>query len=140
MLTLFALLLLLNSQDPAAGAGTTVARFDAALEAGDSATVLALLAPDAVILESGGIETRAQYRTEHLPADIEFARATTRTARAPTITVRGDVAWVVSVDRVTGTFRGRSIDADGATLMVLVRGDQGWRIAAVHWSSRARRS
>ncbi|HEY0242913.1 MAG TPA: hypothetical protein VGC52_09640, partial [Gemmatimonadaceae bacterium] len=53
----------------------TVERYHAALESGDSATALALLAPDASILESGGIETRSEYRSHHLSGDIAFARA-----------------------------------------------------------------
>ena len=49
--------------------------FHAALAAGDSAAALALLAPDAVVLESGEVETRAEYAAHHLAADIEFSRA-----------------------------------------------------------------
>lgn len=115
-----------------------VERFHAALAAGDSAAALGLLAPDALILESGAIETREEYRSGHLAADIEFARATTHESGAPSVTERGDVAWVSSVGRTTGTFRGRDVDANGAELMVLVRTSEGWRIAAVHWSSRSR--
>lgn len=40
----------------------TAERFHAALVSGDSATALELLAPSAVIMESGSIETRQQYR------------------------------------------------------------------------------
>jgi hypothetical protein len=50
-----------------------VRRFDALMAAGDSTGLLALLADDAVILESGGLETRAEFRSHHLPADIAFA-------------------------------------------------------------------
>ena len=53
----------------------TVTAFHAALAAGDSAAALALLAPDAVVLESGEVETRAEYAAHHLAADIEFSRA-----------------------------------------------------------------
>src|SRR5688572_17584075 len=52
-----------------------VRRFDALMAAGDSAGLLGLLADDAVVLESGGLETRAEFRSHHLPADIGFARA-----------------------------------------------------------------
>ena len=41
-----------------AAVAAVLARYDAALASGDSAAALALLAPDAVILESGGMETR----------------------------------------------------------------------------------
>src|SRR5688572_11293571 len=70
-----------------------VTRYHAAMAAGDSATALALLAPDAVVLESGGIETRDQYRAGHLPADIGFARAVASQRSAIRVTIRGEVAW-----------------------------------------------
>lgn len=44
------------------------------MAAGDSAALLTMLADDLVVLESGGLETRAEFRTHHLPADIAFAR------------------------------------------------------------------
>jgi hypothetical protein len=50
------------------------AEFHAALSAGDSATAIDLLSQDAVIVESGTVETLEQYRAHHLPADIEFAQ------------------------------------------------------------------
>jgi hypothetical protein len=42
---------------------------------GDSAAVWAFLAPDAVIIERGEVETLAEYRAHHLPAGIAFARS-----------------------------------------------------------------
>ena len=116
-----------------------VERFRAALSRGDSATALSLLTPDATILESGGSETVAEYRAHHLPADIEFARAV-RERRAPTrVTVRGDVAWAMGTSTARGTFRGRAVNSASAELMVLARTADGWRIAAIHWSSRRRK-
>jgi ketosteroid isomerase-like protein len=125
------------STDSAAVA-TAVAAFHAALRAGDSAAVLAWLAPDATILEAGGSETVAEYRAGHLPGDIAFAQATTHEPGTVTVRVRGEVAWATTVSRVHGEFRGRAIDSDSAELMVLVREATGWRIAAIHWSSRRR--
>lgn len=122
-----------------AAVAAAVHRYHAALAAGDSAAALALLAPDAVILESGGVESRAEYRSHHLPADIEFARAV-RSEQGPIrVRVQGDVAWASSTSTTQGEFRGRAINSAGAELMVLTRTPQGWRIAAIHWSSRTRR-
>lgn len=116
-----------------------VERYHQALEAADSAAALALLTPDVVVLESGGIESRAEYRSHHLAADIEFARSVT-TVRSPIrVVVLGDVAWAASTSTATGEFRGRAMNTAGAELMVLVRRPEGWRIAAIHWSSRTRR-
>lgn len=126
-----------DAAEDSAAVVATVERYHAALTAGDSAAALALLAPDAVVLESGGMETREEYRGHHLPADIEFARAI-HSERGPIrMTVRGDAAWAWSTSTTRGEFRGRKIDSRGAELMVLTRSDDGWRIAAIHWSSRS---
>lgn len=118
----------------------TMRAFQDAIAQGDSAGALKLLADDATILESGGVETRAEYRGHHLPADIAFAKAVPTTRDASVVTVLGDVAWVVGTSRTTGTFRDRSINSAGADLIVLSRTPEGWRIRAVHWSSRTIRT
>lgn len=114
----------------------TVRAFHDALVQGDSLAALRLLADDVTIQESGGLETRADYRGHHLPGDIAFARAVPSKGDDPAVTVVGDVAWVVGTSRTTGTFRDRPINSAGAELMVLTRTPEGWRIRAVHWSSR----
>jgi ketosteroid isomerase-like protein len=92
-----------------------------------------------VVLESGGAESRDEYRSHHLAADMEFARAV-REARSPLrVAVRGDAAWVSSTSTASGTFRGRPVNSTAAELMVLTREATGWRIRAIHWSSRSRR-
>lgn len=113
-------------------------QFHAALVGGDSATILRLLAPDAIILESGGSETLAEYRAHHLPADIAFARAVPSTRTRLRVAVAGDVAWVASTSTARGEFRGRTISSSGAELATLRRTSQGWQITAIHWSSRSR--
>ena len=119
--------------DPAA----TVSAFHAALKGSDPAAVMALLAPDAQILESGHSETRAEYEKGHLAADMEFARAVQSTRENVTTRQEGPVAWVTSTSRTTGNFKGREVDSAGTELMVLSHGATGWRIRAIHWSSHA---
>jgi ketosteroid isomerase-like protein len=116
-----------------------VSRFHAALAAGDSAAVLGLLDRDAIILESGAAETREEYRSHHLPADIEFARAVKSKQSVVRVRLSGNVAWVASTSTTKGQFADRPINSDGAELVVLRKAENGWRIAAIHWSSRARR-
>lgn len=129
-----------GAQPDSAAVAAAVEGYHRALAAGDSAAALAVLAPGVVILESGGAETLSEYRSHHLPGDIAFARGT-RTTRAPIrVTVRGDAAWATSTSTVTGSFRGRPVQSAGAELMVLVRESGGWKIAAIHWSSRPRRA
>ena len=115
--------------------------FHRALAAGDSSAALALLAPDVVILESGGSETRDEYRGHHLPGDIAFARAVPSRRVPLKVTIQGDAAWVSATSIVQGQFRDRQINSAGAELVVLSRSASGrWLIRAIHWSSRARRN
>ena len=127
------------AKNDSAGVVAMVEQFHAAVVAGDSILALSFLTPDAVVLESGGIETREEFRSRHLAADIAFAQAVKRERGPMRVTVRGDAAWVSSTSTSTGEYRGRPIDSTGAELIVLARTAQGWRIAAIHWSSRARR-
>ena len=115
----------------------TVHAFHTALAAGDSATALALLAPDGVIFESGGVEaSRDEYRSHHLPADMEFAQAVTREVTSQQSGSGGEVAWVLTESRTVGTFRERPVHSRGVETMLLLRTLEGWRIAHIHWSSR----
>jgi ketosteroid isomerase-like protein len=113
--------------------------FHAGLKTGDTAGVMSLLASDALLLEAGGIETRAEYESKHLPADVEFEKSVTTSVMPYRVTVVGDAAWAVSTSEYKGTFRERPVDSVGVELMILSREAAGWRIRAIHWSSRARR-
>lgn len=119
---------------------STVEAFHAALAHGDSAAALALLDPRAQIVEAGGVENLAHYREHHLPGDIGYARATKTVRTIVQVDVRGDAAWIVSTSATTGESGGRAINSQGAELAVLARSGGAWRIAAFHWSSRARRA
>jgi len=125
--------------DDSTDVAAVIARFHSALAAGDSAAVLSLLADDVAILESGGLESRDDYRSHHLPADVEFARAVPSQRGAVTVRVSGDVAWATASSTTQGEFRGRQINSSGVELMVLSRERGGWRIRAIHWSTRTRR-
>lgn len=114
--------------------------FHAAHAAGDSAAALRMLTPDAVILESGGVETLAEYRAHHLAADIAFARALPSSRSVVKVTVAGDLAWVASTSTTRGEFRGRQINSTGAELATLRRSGGNWLITAIHWSSRTVRA
>ncbi len=128
-----------SAQNDSAAVAAVVERYHRALADGDSVAALALLAPDAVILESGGVETREEYRSHHLPADIQFARTVRSERAAARVVIAGDVAWVSATSTTQGTYRERPVASAGAELMVLTRGPNGWMIRAIHWSSRTRR-
>ena len=121
-----------------AAAVSVLHRFHAALEKGDSATALSLLAPDVTILESGGIEMLAEYRSHHLAADIEFAKAIPSKRTVVSVKVAGDAAWVSSTSITEGQTGGRAVNSAGAELVVLRKVEADWKISAIHWSSRRR--
>ncbi|HSM03809.1 MAG TPA: nuclear transport factor 2 family protein [Longimicrobiales bacterium] len=113
--------------------------FHAALAAGDSTSAVGLLAEDVVILESGGVEDKAHYRSGHLAGDMRFAQAVPRQRGEITVDLHGDVAWAHSTSVVEGTMGDRDINSQSAELMVLVKDGGRWMIHAIHWSSRPRR-
>ena len=120
----------------AAAALAVVRAYHEALKVGDSLAVLRLLAPDAVILEGGGRETREEYRDHHLQEDIKFSQSVTTRPGAAQVVVSGDVAWVSSTSVTQGTYQKRPVNLSDAELMVLSRTSTGWTIRAIHWSSR----
>jgi ketosteroid isomerase-like protein len=113
-------------------------RFHAALASGDSAAAISLLLPDVKILESGSLETLADYRSHHLAADIAFAKAVPSTRTVVSVNVVGTAAWVVSTSISQGQSGGRPVNSAGAELMVLKKAGPDWKISAIHWSSRRR--
>ena len=108
-------------------ASATADRFHAALAAGDRAGMEALLAPDAVVLEGGAHESRAEYLSHHFARDAEFLSGTTPEPLYRRTGVAGDAAWVASTQRLG--------DVEMAELLVMKQTPDGWRVAAVHWSS-----
>ena len=117
-----------------------VAKFHDALAAGDSAAALALLTDDVKILEGGRVETKSEYRSHHLAADINASR-TSPSQRGPmSVRVQGDVAWTTSTSTSQRTVNGNNVTSSLAELMVLVKAPGGWKISAIHWSSGRRPS
>ena len=110
------------------------------LEAGDTAGVMATLAPDVLIMEGGAIETRDEYRAQHLPADITAAAANPSVIGLKRVTIAGDQAWIVSTLTGHREVRGQPAETVTAELVVLQRIRSSWRIVAIHWSSRIRRN
>lgn|GEM_PF-714712 len=123
-----------------AEAVATVARFHSALASGDSAAALRLLAPDALIVESGDVQTREEYRLHHLSADLVFAAAVPSVRTVTQVTISGNVAWITATSTTKGSYRDRPVNSVGAELTVLSRTGSGWQIRSVHWSSHAKRS
>lgn len=127
-----------HASDSAAVAAVVV-QYHEALAAGDSAAALALLTDDASILESGGVETKAEYRSHYLPADITASRSSQGQRSPVHVRIQGEVAWTTSTTTSQRTVNGNAVASSLAELMVLVKTPGGWKISAIHWSSRTRR-
>jgi ketosteroid isomerase-like protein len=121
----------------ARAASATVDAFHAALERGDTKAAAALLADDALVFESGGVERgKAEYASHHLPADALFARAVASKVTRRAGQADGRTAWIASESTTKGTYKGKPIDSVGTETMVLRREQAGWRIVHIHWSSK----
>lgn len=127
-----------RAQSGTAEAIATSTHFYDLLRRGDSAAAARLLAPDAVVLESGDLETRAEYLAHHIAADIEFAKAVPSKRSIRQSVRQGNVVWVSATSESSGTFENRPVNSIGAELMVLAKSGSGWRIRAIHWSSHKR--
>jgi ketosteroid isomerase-like protein len=110
--------------------------FWGAVKRGEATLAMTHIAPDAVFLESGRLETRAEYESNHLPADIAFEKQVTGRRNPPQVTVQGDTAWVIAVTEYEGTFDGSPVKFVSTQLAILTRDTGRWLIRSVHWSSR----
>lgn len=121
---------------PEADIIATLESFYAAMKAGDAPKAMALIAPDAVFVESGRLETRAEYEKNHLPADIDFERQVSGQRGQWQVRTEGDTAWAIATTQFDGTFDGGPVSFTSAQLAVLTLAEGRWVIRSVHWSSR----
>jgi ketosteroid isomerase-like protein len=110
--------------------------FYGAIKRGDAKAAMSVIAPDAMFVESGKLETRAEYEMNHLPADIDFEKQVTGTRDPLRITFAGDTAWVIATTTYDGKFEGAPVSFVSAQLMVLTKDADAWKIRSIHWSSR----
>jgi ketosteroid isomerase-like protein len=129
-----------GQQSPEDQVAAVVSAFHEALSAGDSATALSHLADGVAIIEGGGIEDKQHYRSGHISGDMRFAQAVAVERGDLEVSILGDVAWAHSISVREGRMGDRDINSQSAELAVLVREGGTWRITAIHWSSRQRRS
>ena len=136
-LAIGAVLLSASAVSFASTATDTVAAFHAALVAGDRQKATELMAPDALIYESGHVEaSSAEYAGHHLAADMAFARMSSRTVLKQGERTEGKLAIVTQKTETTGTSKGKTLHVFGTETSVLENQGGKWRIVHVHWSSR----
>lgn len=119
----------------AAAIRKTPEEFHQALADGQPDQVMALLHPDALIVEGGTVQTRDEYQSEHLAADIAFASAVPGKKTKVVVRQEGEAAWVTSTFIVSGKFKEKAVNERAAETMVLQKTADGWRIRSIHWSS-----
>ena len=104
--------------------------FYVAVKKGDPKAAMAMIAPDAVFVESGRLETRQQYEENHLPSDIDFERDNTGTRGPWNIKINDDTAWGIASTAY------QEAGFVSTQLVVVTRGEDGkWLIRSIHWSS-----
>ena len=123
-----------------AGAVAAVMRFHEALAAQDSVRAMSQLSSDVLVLESGVIQTRAEYLSHHLGADMKAMQGAKGVRALVRVTLLGDAAYVVSKTTTPATNADGSNGSEMAEIMVLSKAPGGWTIRAIHWSSRRRRA
>lgn len=116
--------------------GKALNDFETAIINNDSEKAGKILHHDVTILEGGGMETKSQYLSHHFHSDGKFLAAINREDVSQDIKIEGNVAWVTSKTKMTGTYSGRDIDMTSLELVVLKKENEQWKIVALHWSSR----
>lgn len=117
-------------------AAAVVDAFHAALRRGDTKAALTYLADEALIYEAGGVERgRQEYAAHHLGADAAFAQAVPGAITRRVGEAVGNIAWIATEGRTTGTYQDKAVDRVTSETMVLRRQGKTWKIVHIHWSS-----
>ena len=128
------------ARSDSAAATAIVEQFNAALAAADSARAVSLLADDVLIIEAGSIQTRAEYLRGHLGADMKASQGSKGERSTIVARVTAAAAYVITRTVTPPSGAEGNSGSEAAELMVVTKTNSGWRISAVHWSSRRRRT
>jgi len=122
----------------ALNAAETVDSFQKRLAQGDVNGAAQLLDSSVLIYEGGEAEnSRAEYASHHLKSDAAFLKNAEVRQLSRTGNAVGDLAWVATQSELK-TSGAKPVDLINTETMILRRGPEGWRVAHVHWSSRAK--
>lgn len=109
--------------------------FHAALQSGDRAKVLELLAPDVAISEGGETQDRATYAAGHLGEDIAFLKGATVHPLFTGSMPMGETSMVASRSEIHATGKDKPVTLLSTEVLTLKNSPQGWRITRVEWTS-----
>lgn len=127
--------------DAAIRAVNKVDAFSQALAAADFEQVKNLLAPDTIILESGGVEhSREEYLNHHAKSDASFlsgahVKIVSRTAR-----IDGNLVWVATESEIHVSKGDKPLTLLSTETMILGKRSGDWQIVHIHWSSRPKKN
>jgi ketosteroid isomerase-like protein len=120
-----------------AEATAAVDAFHAALKKGDKTVALSMLDDAVEVFEQGAIEhSKIEYASKHLDADMAFSGATKTTRLNRGGAILGNLAYITSESKVTGSFKGKPVNSVSIETMVLHKAGKDWKILHIHWSSR----
>lgn len=123
--------------DAATGAANQVDAFSKALAAADFDQVKSLLAPEAIILESGGVErSREEYLDHHAKSDAAFLGGAHVNVLSRTARVDGNLAWVATESEIHTSKGNKPLTLLSTETMILNDRSGDWQIVHIHWSSR----
>lgn len=119
--------------DPAAVADA----LKTALKAGDADAVDALLADNVLILEGGHAQTsKADYMGGHMKSDMAFLPNIEIELLSREVGQSGDLAWVVSHTRSTGSYKDKRVDITSREFLLLRRQGETWKIGLIEWADK----
>ncbi len=122
-----------GSLDPAQSADA----LHGALVAGNHDLVASLLAEDVVILEAGHAQkSRAEYMSGHMISDMAFLAGIDREVLDQSASEAGDLAWVITHSRMTGSWNDSPVDMPSREMLVMKHNGTAWQITLIHWGDK----
>ena len=109
--------------------------FQAALQRGDRAAVLALLAPEVSVSEGGHTQSHDEYANGHLGEDIAFLKDATITPISFGSMPMGDTAMVGSESTIKTVVEGKPVTLRSREMLTLKHVGAAWRIVTIQWQS-----
>jgi len=106
-----------------------------ALQTGDEASVADLLADDVLILEGGHAQkSKMEYMSGHMKSDMAYLPNIKNEVLSREKGQAGDVAWVTTHSRSTGSYKGKEVDRTSREFLLLRRHGDSWKVILVQWA------
>ena len=108
-----------------------------ALQTGDEVTVAALLADDVLILEGAHAQkSKMEYMSGHMKSDMAFLPNVKNEVLSREKGQAGDVAWVTTHSRSTGSYKGKEVDRMSREFLLLRQHGSAWKVTLIQWADK----